>query len=554
MYKVKGIMKRKTENDTRFGSGNLISGSFLFSLFFFCLSFGVNAQEVSASIDTASIKIGEQITYNISVETNADDLVVFPEGQTFSPLEMIESYAIDTTEIRDRFRLLKEYALTQFDSGSYTIPRQRILINDRSFFTDSMLVEVANVQVDTTKQKLYPIKPSVEVGPGFRIPAWVWWLLGILLLIAGLVYLYFRRKRKKEEAARKLPPYEQAIFELQQLDNSHLLENREIKEYYSQLSNAVRRYLDEEIYDHAMESTTGELILYLKAEKEKGNLNLEDSTIDRLRNTLERADLAKFANTKPDVITAKEDRSNVEFVINDTKAAIPQPTEEELQQDIEYRERQERKTKVRKIVIGLLAVIILLGGFSAYVISTSGFSYFKDTYIGHPTKELLEGDWIRSDYGTPAVVLNTPQVLKRIPAGVERQTVLQEGEIFAAGNTKDTYYVELSTRQVASGEFDPSGLIENVLDQLEEAGARNIITKEETFTTLSGAEGIRIFGTLQMKHPDKEEYLAKDYNFLSFAERAGIQQIVVIQSEADTYADEITERLLKSIEFNNAVN
>ena len=396
---------------------NLIFWSLIFSLFVFLYSSGANAQEVSASIDTASIRIGEQITYNISVETDREDLVVFPEGQAFSPLEMIESFAVDTTVLQDRFRLLKEYALTQFDSGSYTIPRQRVLINDRTFYTDSMLVAVANVQVDTTKQKLYPIKPSVEVGPSFRVPGWVWWIIGVLLLLGIAVFLYFRRKRKKEEEANRLPPYEQAIFELQQLDSSPLLEQREIKEYYSQLSAAVRRYLDEEIYDHAMESTTGELISYLQAEKQQGKLRLEDATIERLRNTLERADLAKFANNRPDVITAKEDRSNVEYVINDAKAAIPQPTEEELLKDIRYREKQERKRKVRRIAVGIAGVVAVIAAVSAYIISTSGFSYFKDTYFGHPTKELLEGEWIRSEYGTPPLVVTTPKVLKRVAAG-----------------------------------------------------------------------------------------------------------------------------------------
>ncbi len=526
----------------------------LFSLFFLIVSFSLNAQQIDASVDTATIKIGEQITYSITVEAQKEDLVVFPEGQTFSPLEMIESYSVDTTRLEDRLKLLKEYAITQFDSGSYTIPRQRVMINDRNFFTDSMLVEVRDVEVDTTKQHLYPIKPSVEVPGGFGLPLWAWILLGILTL-AALIYFFFRRKKKKEEAVKKLPPYEQAIFELKQLDSSHLLEQREIKQYYSQLSAAVRRYLDGEVFDHAMESTSGELVAYLEAEKEAGRLHLKEETITRLKQTLERADLAKFANTKPDVITAREDRSNVELVINDTKAAIPQPTEEELLKDREYRERQLRKKRVRKIAFGLIGVIIILAGFTAYVISTSGFADFKDTYLGHPSKELLEGDWIRSDYGKPPVVISTPRVLKRVtPTAPETASVFNEGQVFSSGALTGTYYVEVSARQVSSGEFDPSGIIDNVLDQLEEVGARNIITKEETFTTVNGAEGLKIFGNLDFQHPEKERNLRKKYTFLSFSENVGIQQIMIVYDEEDRYAEEITGRLLNSIEFNAETN
>jgi len=70
---------------------------YLLSLFF-CLCSLVSFSQVTSSIDSTKIKIGEQITYNIQVEADTTDLVIFPEGQTFSPLEMIESYEIDTTK------------------------------------------------------------------------------------------------------------------------------------------------------------------------------------------------------------------------------------------------------------------------------------------------------------------------------------------------------------------------------------------------------------------------------------------------------------------------
>ena len=75
--------------------------------------------------------------------------VVFPEGQTFMPLEMVEAYQIDTTRLKDNqtWQLTREYALTQWDSGSYVIPKQKIIVNDQSLFTDSIKVEVATVVV-----------------------------------------------------------------------------------------------------------------------------------------------------------------------------------------------------------------------------------------------------------------------------------------------------------------------------------------------------------------------------------------------------------------------
>ena len=545
MFKVKRLMYHIIKKDHFLRNKKLCA--FLCSLFIVLFSGKVDAQEVEAAVDTTEIKIGEQINYSIVVETNEDDLVVFPEGQTFSPLEMIESFPADTLQVEDRLRLLKEYAITQFDSGSYSIPQQRVLINGRDFLTDSIPVEVNNVVVDTTKQKLYPIKPSVEVPPAFVVPEWVWWALGIFILLALVGYLLYQRRKKKKEAAKRLPPYEHAISELRKLDDSHLLENREIKEYYSQLSAAVRRYLDEEIYDHAMESTTSELIAYLEAERATGKVKLEDSTIKRLKKILERSDLTKFANSRPDVLTAREDRSSVEEVINETKASIPQPTEEELLRDQAYREKIARKKKVRKIVAGTIVAILLIGAGTAYIISTRGFDYFTDTYFGNQSKELLEGEWIRSEYGTPPVIITTPDVLVR---DLRNEAGGGAGkEAFRYGSIDSRLFIGINTRPVGQ-DFKLEDALEEVYSYLEERGAKNIITKQEEITTLNGAEGLRIFGTLTFENED--EQVQKEYSILNFGEAGGYQQIVVIYDEDDSYADEIMQRITASVELVNA--
>jgi len=533
-----------------------ISGSLGF-LFFISLLFSfseISAQSgVKASIDSTTIKIGEQIRYKIEVESNPEDLVVFPEGETFSPLELVESLEIDTINENGNYRLLKEYFLTQFDSGKYVIPSQEVLIKSNSFYTDSIAVEVNDVVVDTTKQKLYPIKPSVEVDPGFSIPDWLWWLLGIFL-VAGLVAFFIIRKKKKDAQEPELPPYEEAMAELQKLDNSKLLENREIKEYYSQLSFAVRKYLDRKIYDHGLERTTGELILYLRAQKDAGKLKLTDGTISDFERILQRADLAKFARSKPDVITAKEDRSKTQFIIDDLRASVPEPTQEELLQDETFLQEQARKRKKRRIIIGVVAgVVIVILGISA-LIATQGYTYVKDTYLGHPTKELLEGEWIRSEYGNPTVAVTTPKVLVRgeieMPQEVEQMMV--GSETFIYGSLLSNYYTTLSTIKF-KGEvkFDLKKAVDGIYTNLEAQGARNIVMKQEDFTTLNGAKGLKVFGTLDAENPVTGESIPNKYVILNFAEKGGFEQIMVIFNENDQYAEEISERIINSVEINN---
>ncbi|WP_298245834.1 BatD family protein [uncultured Christiangramia sp.] len=509
--------------------------------------------QVTSSIDSTSIRIGEQITYKIEVNSNPEDLVVFPEGETFSPLEMVESLQPDTIRKQGNYKLLKEYFLTQFDSGKYVIPSQEVLIQNRTYRTDSFAVEVKDVIVDTTKQNLYPLKPSVTVSPGFSIPDWLWWLLTILAIAGTAVYLIVR-KRKSDDKVRELPPYEEAMVQLKQLDSSGLLENREIREYYSQLSFAVRKYLDRKIYDHGLERTTGELILYLQAQRESGKLNLNEETLRNFEKILNRADLAKFARSKPDIITAKDDRTKTQLIIDDLRAAVPQPTQEELLQDEEYLEAQRKKRKKRKIILGILvgAAIVIIG--VTTLIATKGITYVMDTYIGHPTKELLEGEWIRSEYGNPTVAVTTPKVLVRgeieMPEDVQRMMV--GSETFVYGSLLSNFYSAVTTIKFRGEvQFDLQKAVDGIYTNLEGQGATNIVMKQEEFTTLNGAKGLKVFGTLQAENPVTGEAIPNEYVILNFAEKGGFEQIIVIFNENDTYAEEISQRIINSVEINN---
>lgn len=550
-YSAFGNRLKKKAKIARTASKNLLLPLFLL------FSFSLFAQQpkVTATIDSSNIQIGEQIKYSIQVETDSTDMVVFPEN-SFSPLEVVESLKTDTTRNEDRFKLLKEYALTQFDSGRYMIPAQKVLINEKQFLTDSIPVEVATVEVDTTKQKMYSIKPSVEVPPKFEFPVWVWWLLAAIVIIGGLLF-YFLRKKKKAEAEKELPPYEQAMEELHKLDDSTLLEKREIKEYYSRLTNSVRRYLDRKIYDRAMESTTSELITYLELKKEAGELQLQENTIQELKIILQRADLAKFANSRPDVITAKGDRSKTENVINEVKESVPEPTEEELlQNEVSLREKA-RKRKQKRLIIGVVAGLLVVLVAIGALVADRGWTDFKDSVLGHPTKTLLEGDWIRSEYGSPAVTVTTPEVLKRSEVGPtpEVEKALPGRETFSYGSLGSNFYTAINTVELGqNAKVDLDKAVDGIYDWLEQQGAKNIILKQEKFTTVNGAEGIKAYGSLEIENPVTGRTQQDEYMILNFAENGGFEQITVIYSDSDRYADEIAQRIVNSVELKNIEN
>ena len=521
------------------------------SLFF--IGYMTNAQVIS-SIDTAQIRVGEEIIYSIQVETDSTDLVLFPEGQSFNPMEVIESYEPDTTRYQDKIRLIKKYGLTQFDSGNYTLPSQRIVINNEPFNTDSVQVQVANVVVDTTQQKMFHIKPAFEVeAQDFDFYSAFQWILSILVfLVLGLFFYLKRKKRKREETQQQLPPYEEAIKALQELDHSFFLKNNNSKRYYTSLTEILKTYIGREVDDSALESTSKELIERLTLHKDSGNYDFDNATIKKIDKILTRADLIKFAKMKEQEGQAKVDRAVVEDIINETKEIIPEPTEEELLQNQLYLEKlrkKELKNKRIKIALGALATVvvaILIFG------SIKGFDELKDKTLGNEMRNLSEGRWIKSEYGSPLIVLETPQVLVRVEDSlVFKSTAIKRKSLFTFGEIKEPFFIRVSSikfNQEQQLGLEPS--LDMSLVLLEKLGAKNLLVKRDNFETENGIKGIRAYGDFYLEASENKVLKKKSsYELLLFAQENGLQEILVVYQDDGRFAENIKDRIINSIEL-----
>lgn len=535
----------------------------VFTTVFLLMPFCVWAQ-VTSSIDTTKIKIGEQITYKIKVETDSTNLVVFPEGQTFMPLELIESFKADTTKNNAKFNLIKAYALTQFDSGSYTIPKQKVIIGDNTFYTDSIRVNVSSVVVDTTKQKLYDIKPMITVEKASS-NWWMYLIIGLLALALVVFLLYWFIWRKKpltaEEEIALLPPYDRAKLALQKLDNSDYLQKAELKGYYSELTFIIRKYLDEKVYDRALESTTDELIERLNLLRDAKKIELSKEDIINIETILKRADLVKFAKSAPDIELAKLDRNTIDIEIDQVKEALPEPTEEEKRLDQQYREEQDRKKKRKKILITAVAsILILVATFVGFGVKY-GFKYVVDTIIGNESKELLEGDWVRSEYGIPPVIISTPEVLKREEVEVPDELkdkisnttfrfLSKETGIDIQVSTTTFNLSEDEQKQAETDEAKANELIrasENYIQKLEAEGSIDITVKRNQFITPNAAEGLKTYG--DMRVPEGDDLVPVNYTILLFKGENVRQQILLQWRANEDYIDEIIDRVINSVEL-----
>jgi hypothetical protein len=293
-------------------------------LVFSVVAFAQQQPIVKAELDTTNIRIGEQFEFKITIQDTAN--VIIPKLDTLIGIEVIEDKKIDTI----KNQLIKRYLLTSFDSGSYYIPQQQIFIRQRLHLTDSLLIAVATIAVDTTKQKMFPIKAIQSEPYQFDdYKQYVWYVILALIVIAiGLVlYVVFKKKTatKAEIVIPALPPFEEAIQKLQELDGKLLWQNNQVKKYYSELTEIVRGYIERELKVPALESTTDELVESLKDFNASQSISTTKETIKKLRDLLREADLVKFAKSKPLSDQIEFSRKEAEEIVTELK-----PEEEEV--------------------------------------------------------------------------------------------------------------------------------------------------------------------------------------------------------------------------------
>ncbi|MBU3011588.1 BatD family protein [Polaribacter vadi] len=282
---------------------------------------------VKAQIETSNIRIGEQ--FNLRITVKDVDNVILPKLQ-LKGLEVIDSAKVDTLN----YMLIQKYVLTGFDSGAFYIPQQQVFVRNQAYLTDSLLVNVATVAVDTTVVKKYPIK-SIKKEPlvfdDYKL--YIYLLIAALLIIGFWIYWFVIRKRKVEEEDPTyvaLAPYEEAMYKLNELDEKLLWQNNQVKQYYSELTDIIRGYIERELKVPALEKTSDEIIEVLNDFHDADTINTTKENIKKLKELFKEADLVKFAKSKPMALEIEEDRKDAEEVVHNLKPK-PISKDEELE-------------------------------------------------------------------------------------------------------------------------------------------------------------------------------------------------------------------------------
>lgn len=523
--------------------------------------FCANAQ-IKTSVDSTSIKIGEELIISFKVELDGIKKVVFPDTKSFGALEVIENYKTDTLIEKSNIALIKQYGLTQFDSGTYTIPQQKILFGNKTLLSDSIEINVLSIKVDTTKQKLYDIKPILQVKkPNLKktILNWLLILIAITAIISIVFYYWRKRELKTKNNSLSLPPYELAKLALSKLNEEKAFENDEVKEFYSDLTLILRKYLNDKVYNHSLESTTDELLLKLNDLNKSNKISLDEESIKNIEATLKRADLVKFAKSKPSIEMVRMDKKAILNEIESVKSGLPEPTKEEIENTIEYKlalQKKRKQKRLKQVLFGTIAsaLIMLVSSIFFY-----GFNNVKDTVLRNPSMLLLKKDWVSSEYGAPGIIIETPVPLSRKnfdsisnnSNDLKSKIFYYNGEdvplkiMVKSSKTKSSG----ATEGKQSGSIDLIEIAENELNALEADGASNILTKTEQFITPNGQEGLKTFGPMNYRFNSAEETISAEFIILGFSTDSLLQQLIIIWDKEDAYADEISNRIIASVEL-----
>lgn len=286
-----------------------------------------DAVHVQARLDTDQYLIGDFLHLHIAADFPRGVTMQWPAPQSVSDFDLISSGPVDTLVNGSMTQYSQELIFSVYDSGRYAVPEIAFYYSrpgiDSSYvlFSDSIPFTVHTLAVDTTAA-IKPIKGPMEVQ--VKNYTWLYIAGGILLLallILGIYYAFFARKSKRQVSPfRKKTLYQHTMDLLAALDAKKLWQKDAVKEYYVELTEILRSYMEHRYRIQALESTSDEILQQLVM---KGVPQDQTGAIDTI---LRNADLAKFAKSRP---SGQDNTEAMQLAVEFVEMTKPVETAEE---------------------------------------------------------------------------------------------------------------------------------------------------------------------------------------------------------------------------------
>ena len=294
------------------------------------------AQEpkISARIDSSRYKVGDWILLHVATELpRGVDSLALAAKDSLGSFEIlnVEKSAPQNNQQEWTFRV------TRFDTGDVYIPpvpfsyRAGADTTQRIAYSNPVAVSIVSIPFDP-KGDIKDIKPPLDAP--WKFQDFLPYLLA--LLIIGLVlsaYYYYRKWKKRREEGfvpvkPSIPPGQVALAALRSLEDKHLWQQGKVKQYYSEVTEIIRRFLEDQYGVFALESTSDEIIAQLM------KLPEAQALLQEFRTFFTTADLVKFAKYLP---TPADHENELRWGYEVVRAMIPQPVAEQpVVQEVEH--------------------------------------------------------------------------------------------------------------------------------------------------------------------------------------------------------------------------
>lgn len=258
---------------------------------------------VKSSIDSTLILIGKQshLTFEVAQPKNVIVHLPMIADTLVNGVDVVARTKPDTTDLgHGRIQVRQIYTITSFDTALYYIPPYDFINGSDTIKSTPMSLKVLTYSIDTTRQSIYDIKPIIS--PPFDWMAF--WkmalIIALILIILGLIaYYIWKHVLKKPIPFIKVPeriltPYEAALEALNAISHKKIWQQGREKEYFTQLTDVLRKYIEGRFNIQALEMTSSDLLdetKYFKSEY--------PTAYDSLKKVLQVSDLVKFAKWRP---------------------------------------------------------------------------------------------------------------------------------------------------------------------------------------------------------------------------------------------------------------
>ena len=306
----------------------------------------INAQQtiVDVKIDVADIFIGEQTMLHVSVTTDKDKEVIIPlpVKMLMDGVEVLNISKPDTTDIKNnRMTINYDLVITSFDSLLYLLPPFMAIDGRDTLFSNQVALKVSSPDVNLENpEDYYDIKnvwsPPFVLADYYALIYGILFTLFLICVIGYFVQRYRNRPEKAEQVKDipKLPPHVQAMKELKEIWEQKLWQQGRNKEYYTEVTDTLRRYISARYGKSALEKTSSE-ILELLRDEEPGNKEVYDT----LKQILNLSDFVKFAKLQPLPDENELSMFNANLFVERTKReeiTVPKPEGESTEEESVY--------------------------------------------------------------------------------------------------------------------------------------------------------------------------------------------------------------------------